>query len=178
MSAANEKKAIESYENVSEHASKAAGGHSSANPTRTSMFAERLKILGDFKAPAIDTSQLLSYYRRNAETGAALIQIFTQTAQEIARCQGELLRSNAELVLKAPKGIYNQSTSESTASKQTDSAKAILDSNMSSLQEIAEINARSMQEAFDVISKHIAEQVKEVSDVASSATQHAKKKAA
>ncbi len=144
-----------------------------ANP-----FADWSKLFGDFKTPAVDVNQIISLYRRNAETGSAVIQILTESTQAIARRQAEILRSNAEQALKASKDILNHATPESAASKQADFAKTWLEYNVNSLREIAEMSTKSTQEAFDVINKRIAEQVKEFSNVAAPAHHSSKKKAA
>ena len=144
-----------------------------ANP-----FADWTKMFGEFKTPAVDMSQLISYYRRNAETGSAVLQVLTESTQAIARRQAEILRSNAEQALKASKELMSHSTPESAASKQADFAKGWLDYNVNSMREIAEMSTKSMQEASDIINKRVAEQMKECSEVAGSASHSHKKKAA
>jgi len=142
-------------------------------------FADWTKIFGDFKAPhVIDFNQIVSHYRRNAETGSAVIQIATASTQEIARRHAEMLRSNAEHALKASKEIVSHSTPESAASKQADFAKHWLEYNVNSVRELVELSTRSAQEVFEVVNKHISEQVKEFSDAATSAPHANKKKAA
>jgi len=140
-------------------------------------FSDWTKIFGDFKTPTVDVNQVIANYRRNAETSSAVIQILTESAQAVARRQAEILRSNAEQALKALKDISNHSTPETAASKQADFAKSWLEFNVNSLREIAEMGTKSTQEAFDVINKRVAEQVKEFSEVAGTTT-HSKKKAA
>jgi phasin family protein len=144
-----------------------------ANP-----FADWTKLFGDFKAPAVDLNQIISLYRRNAETSSAVLQILTESTQAIAKRQAEILRSNAEQALKASKELVNKSTPESAAAKQADFAKGWLEYNVNSLREIAEMSTKSTQEAFDVINKRVAEQMKEFSDVAGSHAHATKKKAA
>ncbi len=142
-------------------------------------FAEWTKMFGEFKNPAVDANQLISHFRRNAETGSTVIQIATESAQAIARRQAEIMRSNAEHALKASKEMMNNATPESAASKQADFAKTWLDYNVNSVRELMEMSTKSAQEAFDVVNKRVAEQMKEISEVASSAaTSSSKKKAA
>jgi phasin family protein len=145
--------------------------------TNTNPFAQWSKMFGEIKTPTVDVNQVVSQIRRNAETSSAVLQIITESAQAVARRQAEILRSNAEQALKASKDLMNHSTPESAASKQADFAKSWLDYNVNSLREIAEMSTKSTQEAFDVINKRVAEQVKEFTDVASHTT-HSKKKAA
>lgn len=147
----------------------------------TSSFADWTKtdwskLFGDFKAPSVDVNQIIGQFRRNAETGSTIIQIFTESAQANARHLAEIARSNAEHALKASKKLANQSSPESAAAEHADFVKTWLDFNVNSLRELAETSTKSTQEAFDVISKRVAEQVKEFSDTASAP--HSKKKAA
>lgn len=144
----------------------------------TNPFAEWTKLFGEFKAPAVDMSQLIAHYRRNAETGSAVLQIATESAQAFARRQAEILRSNAEQALKASKELMNNATPESAASKQADFAKSWLDYNVNSARELMEMSTKSAQEAFDVVNKRVAEQMKEFSEAASSAASAASKKKA
>ena len=140
-------------------------------------FADWTKIFGEFKTPAVDVNQFITLFRRNAETGSTVIQIFTESAQANARHLAEIARSNAEHALKASKELMNHSSPENAASKHADFAKNWLDFNVNSLRELAETSTKSTQEAFDVISKRVAEQVKEFSEVAGHAAP-SKKKAA
>jgi len=141
-------------------------------------FADWSKMFGDFKTPAVDFNQVISYYRRNAETGSAAMQLAVESVQAIARRQAEIIRSNAEQAMKVSKEIIGNASPENATAKQADFAKNMLEYNVNSAREIAEMSAKSAQEAFDLINKRIAEQVKEFSDVASTASQATKKKAA
>ncbi len=141
-------------------------------------FADMTKMFGDFKNPAIDMNQIIGQFRRNAETGSTVMQIATENCQALARRQAEIVRSNAEHALKASKEMMSNTSPESAASKQADFAKTWLDYNVNSVRELMEMSTKSAQEAFDVVSKRVAEQMKEMSDAASSSTTSTKKKAA
>jgi phasin family protein len=143
----------------------------------TTNFSDWTKIFGEFKTPTVDVNQYISLLRRNAETGSTVMQIFTESAQANARHIAEIARSNAEHALKASKKLASHSSPESAAAEQADFFKTWLDFNVNSLRELAETSTKSTQEAFDVISKRVAEQVKEFSDVAGHAAP-SKKKAA
>ena len=146
---------------------------SSTNP-----FADFTKMFGDFKAPTVNVEETIRLCKRNAEACSTVFQILTESTQTIAKRQTEILRSNAEQALKASKDIMNHPTPETAAAKQADYAKNWLDYNVNSLRELAEMSAKSMQEAFDVINKRVTEQMKEFSEVAGSAAHASKKKAA
>ena len=141
-------------------------------------FADVTKMFGDFKSPAMDMNQIIGQFRRNAETGSAVMQIATENAQALARRQAEIMRSNAEHALKASKELMSNASPETAATKQADFAKTWLDYNVNSVRELMEMSTKSAQEAFDVVSKRVAEQMKELSDTASSAGNASKKKAA
>lgn len=152
--------------------------HPKKSGNRSSSMADWTKNFKNFKVPAVNVEQLISHYRRSAETSSAVIQILSESARVVARCQAECLRSNAEHALKASKEVLNHSTSKSPASGQADFAKSWLDFNVKSLREITEISTKSMREAFDVINKRVAEQAKEFSDAASATSRSSEKKAA
>jgi phasin family protein len=142
-------------------------------------FADMTKMFGDFKSPAMDVNQIIGQFRRNAETGSTIVQIATENAQALARRQAEIMRSNAEHALKASKELMSNASPETAASKQADFAKTWLDYNVNSVRELMEMSTKSAQEAFDVMNKRVAEQMKEFSEVASSsASTSSKKKAA
>lgn len=144
----------------------------------TNPMAEWTKMFGEFKAPAFDVSAVVTQLRRTGETGTTLYQIANETVQAATRRNAEMLRSNAEHVLKASKELMSNATPESAASKQAEIAKTWLDYNVNCVRELMEMGAKSAQEAFDVVNKRVAEQMKEISEVASSAATSSKKKAA
>ncbi|MEI7669205.1 MAG: TIGR01841 family phasin [Pseudomonadota bacterium] len=141
-------------------------------------FSEWTKIFGDMKAPSLDINNIVAHYRRNAETGSAVIQIATTSTQEIARRQAEILRSNAEHALKASKEIVGSGNPETAATKQADFAKNWFEFNVNSARELVELSTKSAQEVFDIVNKHVSEQVKELSEVAGTHHNTSKKKAA
>jgi len=171
MTTSHHTKATESHKNEDQT-------HHKKSEHRSSAVADWKKNFGNFKAPSVDIDKMISHYRRSAEASSAVIQIMTESARVIARRQAECLRSNAEHAFKASKEALTHSTSKNPASSQSDFAKSWLDCNVESLREITEISTKSMWEAFDVINKRIAEQSKEVVDVASSTLHSAEKKAA
>lgn len=141
-------------------------------------FAEWTKLFGDFKTPSLDNNQLVAQMRRNAEAAAAVAQIVTKGMQEAARHHAATLRSNAEHALRASKELVSNSTQESAAAKHADFTKNWIEYNVNSARELVELGTRSAQEVFEVVNKHISEQVKEFSEVAASNVNNAKKKAA
>lgn len=145
----------------------------SSNP-----FADWTKMFGEFKSPAMDMNQIISQYRRAAETGSTVIQICSESAQAMARRNAEIMRSNAEQALKASKELMSNSSPEAAASKQADFAKTWLEYNVNSVRELMEMGTKSAQEAFDVVNKRVAEQMKEFSEAASSAAGSSSKKKA
>lgn len=141
-------------------------------------FADMTKMFGDFKNPAIDMNQIIGQFRRNAETGSTVMQIATENCQAQGKRVAEIMRSNAEHALKASKELMSNASPESAATKQADFAKTWLDYNVNSVRELMEMSTKSAQEAFDVVSKRVAEQMKEISDAASSTTTSSTKKKA
>lgn len=152
--------------------------HLKENTMTYNAFAEWTKVFGDFKTPALDVNQIVAQYRRNTEAGSTVIQIATAATQKIARRQAEALRSNAEQALKASKDLVSNASPETAAAKHADYAKNWLEYNVNSAREIIEYGAECAQEVFEVVNKHISEQVKEFSDAASSAAHHSSKKKA
>ena len=138
--------------------------------TTTNPFADASKM---FNTP--DFSQVFNYGRRNAEAFSAICQIFTESAQSSAKLSAEMMRDNADRALKASKALLNPSSAENAAGKQTDFLRDAAERNVNGLREIAEINTKAAQEAFDLLSSHIADQF---STATSSAAQATKKKAA
>jgi len=171
MPTSHQTKATESHKNEDQT-------HQEKSKHRSGPVADWKKNFRNFKTPAVDVGQLISYYRRSAETSLTVIQILTESAQVIARRQAEYVCSNAEHALKTSKEVLNHSTSKSPASSQAEFAKTYLDFNVKSLREIAEISAKSVREAFDVINKGIAEHSKEFVHAASSVSPSSEKKAA
>ncbi len=140
----------------------------------TNVFADWTK---DYKGP--DFNQFINQGRRIAEINSTLAALMAETLQAITRQQTELLRSNTEHALKASKDLLSSAGSpETAAAKHADHAKSWLEHNVNSAREIIELGTKSAQEAFEVVNKHISEQVKEFSDAAGASHTTHKKKAA
>ena len=144
----------------------------------TNPLAEWTKMFGEFKTPAVDMSGIISQFRRNAETVSTVMQIASEGVQANARRNAEIFRSNAEHALKASKELMTNASPETAASKQADLAKTWLDYNVSSVRELMEMSTKSAQQAFDVVNKRVAEQMKEFSEAATTATAATSKKKA
>jgi|GEM_PF-747507 len=141
-------------------------------------FSDWTKIFGEIKSPAFDVSSIANTTRRNAEAASSLLQLVISNSQENARRLADIARSNAEHALKATKKIVASANNEARTSEQAEFAKNWFEFNLNSARELVELGSKSAQEAFDIVNKHVSEQVKDISEVANQAAHSAKKKAA
>jgi phasin family protein len=142
------------------------------------VFSEWTKLFTDFKPSSVDMNQVMALYRRNVETGSAVIQIATESAQKIARRNAELVRSNTERALNASKELLNPSSSnQNRISRQADLARNWWEYNINALRELMELSSKSTQEAFDVLNKRFAEQ-RDFSNAAQTTAENVKRKVA
>ena len=85
-----------------------------------------------------------------------------QCAQSVAQRQGELLRQTMEEARRVTQEMTAAGSPEEKAAKQADLAKEAFVLATTNMRELAEMVAKSNNEAFNVISKRITEGLDEI----------------
>lgn len=123
------------------------------NPTR---------LFGEFKLNGFDVEAVLAGQRRNFEAFTAANQAAIEGFQAVAERQAEILRQSVDEASRAVKELLAAGSPEEKAARQADLAKAAYERAVAHTRELAEIVARSQNEAFNVLNKRVTEGLDEV----------------
>lgn len=122
-----------------------------------------------FKAPAFDMNEFFNVGRRNIEACSAANQALIEGAQAINKHGAEVMQHNVEKCLNATREILGNASPETNTQRQSEVAKDVFETCISSAREISEMASKSAFEAFDVINKRCAEAMEETSKIAKKA---------
>lgn len=113
------------------------------------------KLFGDMKMPGLDMEPWMAIGRRNMEAFAAANQVAVQCAQSLAQRQGELLRQTLDEARRVTKELSAVGSPEEKAAQQAEFAKEAFTLAATNMRELADMVAKSNNEAFEVISKRV-----------------------
>lgn len=120
------------------------------------------KIAADYKIPGVDVEALVSAQRRNIEAITAANQLAFEGLQAVGRRQAEILRQTLEETAAALRDAVTQGSPEEKLAKQTDLAKQAFEKALANMKELADLLAKSNQEAASVISARVTASIDEV----------------
>lgn len=132
-------------------------------PQNQNNVAEFFKQFGEFNAPNVDVNKLAQTSRRSFETASEAGKTVTENVQAIARRQAELAREQVETVLKSSKDMMASGSPEINTTKQIELARGVVENSLNNVREISEMVTKSGFEIFDLINRHTAEQLDEIS---------------
>jgi phasin family protein len=122
-----------------------------------------LKVLGEFKVPAMpDMEALAAAQRRNIEALSTANRVALEGAQAVARRHMEIMQSSVAEMTEALKAFASAEAPQDKATKQAELAKATYEKAVANLQEIADLIQKSNSEAIAVLNKRFAEAMDEV----------------
>ena len=122
-----------------------------------------LKILGEFKMPAMpDMEALAAAQRRNIEALSTANRVALEGAQAVARRHMEIMQSSVAEMTEAMKAFASADAPQDKATKQAELAKATYEKAVANLQEIADLIQKSNSEAIAVLNRRFAEAMDEV----------------
>lgn len=119
-----------------------------------------------FSAPSVDFNEFFNVGRRNMEAYSAANQALIEGAQAINKRSAEVMQNNIERCLSASREMMSSKSPETNTAKQSEVAKDVFETCVSSAREISEMASKSAFEAFDVINKRCAEAMEETSQLA------------
>lgn len=115
------------------------------------------KIAATFKLPGMDTNAILEIQRKNVEAMTAANRIALEGVQTVARRQAEIMRDSMKEVGDAVSAITAAKTVEEKFAKQAEMTKAAYVKSVADMRELSELQAKSSQEAFEVLNARVAE---------------------
>ena len=124
---------------------------------------DMMKILGDFKMPAMpDMEALAAAQRRNIEALSTANRVALEGAQAVARRHMEIMQSSVAEMTEAMTALASADAPQDKATRQAALAKNTYEKAVANLQEIADLIQKSNSEALAVLNKRFAEAMDEV----------------
>jgi phasin family protein len=130
-------------------------------------LADLSKAMGDMRAPTVDMETVVSMQRKNMEALTQANQLAFEGAQAIMRHQMEMAQRSMEEFASMFTGLFQQNGSmEDRVAKQADVSKAALEKSVSHARELADLVSKANNDAFNVLSRRVAETLEELKDLA------------
>ena len=129
-----------------------------------SKFMDPTKLMGEFKLSGVDMEKVVASQRRNLEALTAANQLAVEGMQAIARRQAEIFRQVMEEGSAAMKDVMGAGSPEDKAARQTELTKEAFKRAIGNMRELAEMVAKSQNEAFEVINKRVTDSLDELRD--------------
>lgn len=134
-----------------------------AKPTAYPFFEMDVsKVLAEFKLPGVDVDAILASQRKNIEAVTAANQLAIEGMQAVVRRQAEILRTTLEETGSLLTEALSAGSPEDKAAKQAELVKTAFEKALSNMKELAELVAKSNNEAANVISKRVSEGLDEL----------------
>lgn len=127
------------------------------------------QLVSQFKIPGVDVESLMSSQQKNIEALSAANQRVIEGTQALAARQSEILRTTLEetgaLVTEALAG----GSPQDKALKQAALVKTAFETALNNMKELADLVAKSNNEAAEIITKRVSEGLDELKQAMASA---------
>lgn len=133
-----------------------------SSPTFPFFDTDFTKIFAEFKVPGFDVETLVASQRRNLEALQSANQLAIEGAQAVLRRQSEIVRKMVEESSGTLKEMLAAGAPEEKIAQQTDVVKKAFETALANLRELAEMVAKSNNEAADIIVKRVGDGLTEL----------------
>ena len=123
------------------------------------------KIMSEFRVPGFDIESILATQRRNIEAVTAANQLAIEGIQAVLRRQAEIMRQVVEESSTVLRDLMAAGAPEEKIAQQADLVKSSFEKALANLREMAEMVAKSNNEAAEVLTKRIGESLTELKSV-------------
>jgi len=129
------------------------------------------KAFGDLRAPTVDLETVVAMQRKNIEALTQANQLAIEGAQAVLRHQLEMTRRSMEEFSDMVTSLFLPNGSmEERVAKQTEFSKTALEKSMANAREVTDLMTKANTEAFNVLSRRVAESLEELRDIAKKRT--------
>ncbi len=132
----------------------------------TKMADEFAKIAAKYKMPGVDMSAIVDSQRKNLEALTAANRVAMEGVQAVAKRQAEILQETMDEVSTVLDKVTKAGSPTDAASTQAEFAKTAFEKALSNMRELAEMVAKSNNEATQAINTRISETLDEIKDMA------------
>lgn len=128
------------------------------------------KMMADFKLPMVDMQQWMTISRKNIEAMSAANQLAVEGMQAMIKRQAEIVQESIKDANSLVSEITAAGTPEDKILRQVELVKSAYENALSNTKELAEIAAKSNEEAIEVISGRVSDSLDEIKAVTKKAT--------
>lgn len=114
-------------------------------------FAEFEKVLGAFKLPMVEGSQVVEMQRKNVEALSEANKVVFEGWQALAQRQGELMRQSVEGFAAGLRDVADSGSFEEGLAKQTTLVKDGFEQAVANVRELGELGVKSQNAAVEVL---------------------------
>ena len=126
------------------------------------MQQEMSKAFGTFNVPQFDMTAVLETQRKNIEAVTAANQVAVDGMQALSRRQAEIFQELMGEASSAANEVSKVEAGPDAAAKQVEIMKTAFEHTLANMQELAELVAKSNNEAAQTINKRIGESLEEI----------------
>lgn len=132
----------------------------------TKMVDELSKMMKQYKLPGVDMDSVVASQKRNLEALTSANRVAFEGMQAVAKRQAEILQETMNEASKAVDALSKAGSPQDLAAKQAELAKNAFERALSNMRELADMVAKSNQEATNTINTRISASLDEIKDLA------------
>jgi len=132
----------------------------------TKVVDEVSKFLKTYKLPGVDVDSIVASQKKNVEALTGANRVVFEGLQAVARRQAEILQETMNEASKAVDALSKAGSPQEIAAKQAELAKLAFERALANARELAELVAKSNQEATNTINARISASLDELKDAA------------
>ena len=130
------------------------------------VVAEFSNALKQYKLPNVDLDSVVASQKKNVEALTSANRVAFEGLQAVARRQAEILQETMNEASKAVDALAKAGSPPEIAAKQAELIKSAFERALSNMRELAELVAKSNQDATNTVNSRIAASLDEIKDYA------------
>ncbi len=130
------------------------------------MMEEFSKMLKQYNLPGVDMDSLMASQKKNLEALTQANRVALEGMQAVAKRQAEILQETMNEASKAVDVLSKAGSPTEVAAKQAELAKDAFERALANMRELAEMVAKSNEEATSTINARISATLDEIKDMA------------
>ena len=130
------------------------------------VVAEFSNALKQYKLPNVDLDSVVASQKKNMEALTSANRVAFEGLQAVARRQAEILQETMNEASKAVDALAKAGSPPEMAAKQAELTKNAFERALSNMRELAELVAKSNQDATNTVNSRIAASLDEIKDYA------------
>lgn len=130
------------------------------------VVAEFSNALKQYKLPNVDLDSVVASQKKNVEALTSANRVAFEGLQAVARRQAEILQETMNEASKAVDALAKAGSPPEIAAKQAELTKSAFERALSNMRELAELVAKSNQDATNTVNARISASLDEIKDYA------------